>query len=258
MSSLKVFSWNVNGIRAAQKKGFAQWLTQSAADVVLLQEVRASEADIPTEILQSGYAHTWLEAVKKGYSGVGILHKFKHEEVQVMKGIGNEEFDSEGRVITLVWGNLAFVSAYFPNSQEGGKRLGYKLAFCEAFAEHLRLLEQKKLKVIAGGDFNIAHEPIDLANPKSNEKNAGYLPEERNWFSGLLQTGFTDTFRVFQREGGHYSWWSNRPGVRERNVGWRIDYHVVSNSLQPQLIGAAIHNDVLGSDHCPVSIEIQC
>jgi exodeoxyribonuclease III len=264
---LTVQSWNVNGIRSAHKKNFSEWLAGCESDVVMLQEVRASEKDIPAELMEPcGHHSYWHEAQKKGYSGVGILTKLPKTELNVIYGLGDHEFDSEGRVITLVWTpsvtlsstfkKLAFVSAYFPNSQTAGQRLGYKLNFCEKFRAHLNELEKQGCAVVAGGDFNIAHTEIDLTNPKQNEKNAGYLPEERQWLSKFLDSGYTDTFRMFEQKGGFYTWWSNRSGAREKNIGWRIDYHVVSANLLPKVESAKIHANVLGSDHCPVSVKL--
>ena len=199
----------------------------------------------------------WHAAEKKGYSGVGLYHRFLPSEVEVISGLGVPQFDAEGRVITLVHGDLAFVSAYFPNSQAAGQRLNYKLGFCSAMETHLKKLQKRGLNPILGGDINIAHQPLDLANPKQNEKNPGYLPEERDWMTHMIEMGFLDSFRQFHKDPGHYSWWSNRAGSRERNIGWRIDYHLVPEGLQSRLVSASIHPNVMGSDHCPVEVQLK-
>lgn len=254
----KIQSWNVNGLRAAVKNGFLDWLAVCDSNVVLLQEVRADLSVLMPEWLEpAGYVSHWFQAEKKGYSGVGIYSRFRPAKGEVFTGLGKPEFDAEGRVLGVVHNNTLFVSVYFPNSQREGARLGYKLAFCDAFLAWLKLRQKEGLDIVVGGDFNISHTEIDLANPKTNTKNAGFLPAERAWISHFIAEGFVDTFRQFEKQGGHYSWWSNRPGVRERNIGWRLDYHFVSESLKGRLQGAGIQAQVLGSDHCPVSLEME-
>lgn len=254
---MRIASWNLNGIRAAEKAGFFRWLATCDADVVLLQEVRADRSVLRPEWLEvSGYRSFWHPAEKKGYSGVGIYTRLDVPPSGVFLGLGKPEFDVEGRVLGIVHHDTLFISAYFPNSQREGLRLPYKLAFCRAMLEFLEARRREGLRIVLGGDLNIAHKEIDLAHPKTNTRTAGFLPEERAWMTTFLAEGYVDTFRAFEQGGGHYTWWFARPGVRERNIGWRIDYHLVSDDLRPQLRSARIHADVLGSDHCPVSLEL--
>ncbi len=226
------------------------------ADVVMLQEVRADQHQIPEEVTCLGhYYQQWFPAtVKKGYSGTAILSKKAPKKVTA--GFGYEEFDGEGRVLTAEFDNLIAVSAYFPNSQEAGKRLDYKLRYCDAMAAHLAKLSKSGKPVVLGGDYNIAPYPIDLARPKDNEKNPGYLPEERAWMDQFLKSGWTDTWRNQHPEEVKYSWWSVRLGARARNIGWRIDFHVLQSKEVGRLRGADMLNDVKGSDHCPVTVDL--
>lgn len=257
MKKLRVFSWNLNGIRAAMRNGFLQWLENEQPDVVLMQEVRCSENDLPDEWRQPfGYRSYWHAAEKKGYSGVGIYSRLPLEKNQLIVGLGEARFDNEGRFLAVNYGNLLIASAYFPNSQRDTTRLPYKLDFCHTFARILEKHRSMGQEIIVGGDFNIAHTALDLANPKQNERNAGYLPEERAWMSQFIAQGYVDSFRMFERSGGHYTWWSQRPGVRERNIGWRLDYHFITPGLVNDVISAKIFPAVLGSDHCPVSLEL--
>ncbi|MBM3762412.1 MAG: exodeoxyribonuclease III [Acidobacteria bacterium] len=253
---VRIASWNVNGIRACTKSGLADWVRSDDADVVMLQEVRADAHQIPEEITGlEGYQQNWFAAtVKKGYSGTGILSKQAPKKVTA--GLGYEEFDGEGRVLTAEFEGFVAVSAYFPNSQDGGRRLDYKLRYCDAMAGHLAKLSRKGKPVVLGGDYNIAPYPIDLARPKDNEKNPGYLPEERAWMDQFLKSGWTDTWRELHPEEVKYSWWTARAGARERNVGWRIDFHVVQKKHKDRLRGADLLNEVRGSDHCPVTVEL--
>jgi exodeoxyribonuclease-3 len=257
LKNLKIFSWNVNGIRAAVRNGFLEWLHKEQPDILLLQEVRCADGDLNPEWLAPfGYKSFWHSAVKKGYSGVGIYTKLPIEPENVLYGLGDPQFDTEGRFLAVVHENLLIASAYFPNSQRDTLRLPYKLDYCNLilkFLDHERTLGRE---VVLGGDFNIAHTPLDLANPKQNEKNAGYLPEERAWMSKFIEAGYVDTFRMFEKGGGHYTWWSQRPGIRERNIGWRLDYHFITNGLVDRVVSARIFPSVLGSDHCPVSLEL--
>jgi len=256
---MKIISWNVNGIRAAQKKGFAQWLLNCGADVVCVQETKASPSQLDDELLQvkdlSGnqYKSFFSSAKKPGYSGTAIYSKDAPDKIELL---GNELFDDEGRVTSAFYGNLAVVSAYFPNSQDGGKRLEYKLAFCDAIFSYCKNLVAQKIDVVLCGDYNIAHKPIDLANPKSNEGNAGFLPEERAWMDTFTQGGFVDTFRHFCDEPKQYTWWSYRFHAREKNIGWRIDYHCVNENFLPRVKSSTILADVMGSDHCPIELVI--
>lgn len=256
---MKIMSWNVNGIRAAAKSGFFEWLKSSDADVVLLQEVRAEVDQLAPEWLAPfGYKSYFNSAQKKGYSGVGIYARDKFSDCQMIRGLDELAFDNEGRAIAIEIGKLVIMSAYFPNSQPQGARLDYKLAFCNHIQKRMENYVRNGFGVVLGGDYNIAHTEIDLANPKTNLKNAGFLPEERQWMTQFIDAGFTDTFRMFEKGGGHYTWWKNFPkGIRERNVGWRIDYHFVSNNLKDNVCSAGILSKVLGSDHCPVSLELK-
>jgi exodeoxyribonuclease-3 len=253
---VRIATWNVNGIRACTKAGLAAWMREQDADVYLLQEVRAEPAQVPEEVTSLGnYHQQWFPAaVKKGYSGVAVLSK--EAPKKVMAGFGYEEFDGEGRVLTAEFDRYVVVSAYFPNSQDGGRRLDYKLRYCDAMAAHLAKLKRQGKPVILGGDYNIAPYPIDLARPKENEKNPGYLPEERAWMDQFLTSGWTDTWRQLHPEEVKYSWWSARLGARARNVGWRIDFHVVQAGERDRLRGAEMLNDVMGSDHCPVTVGL--
>lgn len=259
-SKLKVVSWNLNGIRAASKNGALAWLAACDADVLLLQEVRAEPEQIDVEPLRNAGFDTflWMPAKKKGYSGVGVIaRQGLAADLGHIKGLGLSEYDGEGRVAGIQLGKLAVVSAYFPNSQREGVRLPYKLGFCDSFMKWAQKLESEGVSLVVGGDYNIAHQDIDLANPKANRKNAGFLPEERDWMGRFLEAGFVDTFRMFETGGGHYTWWSQRAGVRERNIGWRIDYHCVSGALRGRVSAAAIHPKVSGSDHCPTSLSLE-
>lgn len=258
MKKMRIFSWNLNGIRAAVKNGFFDWLEREKPDVLLLQEVRCAQEDLQPEWLAPlGYASFWHPAVKKGYSGVAIYSRVPIDADAVVYGMGADEFDSEGRFLGVTIGKLFLASAYFPNSQRDTLRLPYKLDFCHTIAAFLEKKRWQGFEVVLGGDFNIAHTEIDLANPKQNEKNAGYLPEERAWMSEFIQAGYVDTFRMFEKGPGHYTWWSQRAGVRERNIGWRLDYHFITPGLVKDVLSAAIHPAVKGSDHCPVSLELK-
>ena len=254
---VKTYSWNVNGIRSSAKNGFFDWLKNSNADIVLLQETRAEPSQISPEQLEPfGYKSFWHPAQKKGYSGVAIYTKLPITTQDILIGLDNHEFDNEGRFIGLFYNDIFYANAYFPNSQPEGKRLEYKLAFCNAIQKKLNDLRKDKISVVLGGDINIAHHEIDLSNPKQNQKNPGFLPEERAWVSQFLEDGYLDSFRIFEKCGGFYTWWSNRSGSRSRNIGWRIDTHFISEDLLQKTTKAQIHADVFGSDHCPISIEI--
>jgi exodeoxyribonuclease-3 len=251
---MKISSWNVNGIRACAKNGLLKWFSESDLDVLCMQEIKATERDLDP-VLKSpfGYQSFFFSAEKKGYSGLGVYTRMAPLDVKL--GLGDRSFDSEGRVMTLKFPQFYLVNAYFPNSQRDHARLGYKLEFCAAINEYSRSLS-KKSGIILCGDFNIAHKEIDLANPKTNINNAGFLPEERAWLDSFLKRDFIDTFREYQKSGGYYSWWSYRPGVREKNIGWRLDYHIVSQNLEAKVKSSEIEMEVKGSDHCPVTIEI--
>lgn len=249
---MKLISWNVNGLRACAGKGFEESFKALDADFFCLQETKMQEGQL--DLAFDGYESYWNYADKKGYSGTAIYTRQK--PLNVSYGIGIDEHDHEGRVITLEMDNFFLVTVYTPNSQDGLKRLDYRMKWEDDFQAYLKGLDEKK-PVIVCGDMNVAHEEIDLKNPKTNRKNAGFTDEEREKFSQLLEKGFVDTFRFFYPDKTDiYSWWSYRFHAREKNAGWRIDYFVVSERLADKLEGASIHNEVYGSDHCPVELTI--
>ena len=250
---LKFISWNVNGLRACYDKGFVDVFHRLEADFFCLQETKMQEGQLDAKF--EGYQSYWNYAEKKGYSGTAIFSKVK--PLSVTYGLGIEEHDHEGRVITLELESYYLITVYTPNSQEELRRLDYRMKWDDDFRAYLKKLEEKK-PVIVCGDLNVAHKEIDLKNPKTNRKNAGFTDEERAKFTTLLESGFTDTFRYFYPEQeGIYSWWSYRFKAREKNAGWRIDYFLTSDSLKDKLRGAQIHTDILGSDHCPVELTIE-
>lgn len=249
---MRFVSWNVNGLRACIQKGFIDYFKLSDADFFCLQETKLQEGQI--ELPLDGYFQFWNYAQKKGYSGTAIFAKYK--PLSVSYGMNNPEFDSEGRLITLEYPAFYLVTCYTPNAQRELARLDFRMAWETAFAEYLSGLDAKK-PVILCGDLNVAHQEIDLKNPKSNRGSAGFSDEERGCFSALLNRGFTDSFRfLYPQVTGAYSWWSYMFKARQNNAGWRIDYFLVSKSLNERIIEASIHADVMGSDHCPVSIEL--
>lgn len=249
---MKLISWNVNGLRACAGKGFEESFKALDADFFCLQETKMQEGQL--DLAFDGYESYWNYADKKGYSGTAIYTRQK--PLNVSYGIGIDEHDHEGRVITLEMDNFFLVTVYTPNSQDGLKRLDYRMKWEDDFQAYLKGLDKKK-PVIVCGDMNVAHKEIDLKNPKTNRKNAGFTDEEREKFSQLLEKGFVDTFRYFYPDKTEaYSWWSYRFHAREKNAGWRIDYFVVSERLADKLEGASIHNEVYGSDHCPVELTI--
>lgn len=256
---MKIISWNVNGIRAVEKKGFIDWLVEADADVVCIQETKANPSQLSEELLNpvakdgSVYRSYFNSAKKAGYSGTAIYCKKEPDSVENM---GIAAFDDEGRVTIAKFGNIAVISAYFPNSQDAGARLDYKLDFCHAMLEKCNQLVKDGFNIVLNGDYNIAHKPIDLANPKANEKNAGYLPEERAWMDEFTAAGYVDTFRHFCDEPKKYTWWSYRFHAREKNVGWRIDYQCVNPSFIDSVKSSVILDTVMGSDHCPILIEL--
>jgi exodeoxyribonuclease-3 len=257
---MRILSWNVNGIRAAEKRGFVRWLWEDSPDILCLQETKAHPTQLSPELIspldQKGRVYTsyWARAKKSGYSGVALYSVDIPLEV---KTLGIPEFDDEGRFLQADFGSFVLITAYFPNSQEGGARLGYKLAFCHAVKEHCDRLTAQGRHLVLCGDYNIAHKPIDLARPQENEGSPGYLPEERAWMDSFICGGYVDTFRFFHpQESGRYSWWSYRSAARERNVGWRLDYHCVNNAFASCLRNGSIKADVGGSDHCPVQLDL--
>lgn len=250
---MKFISWNVNGLRACEGKGFSDIFRTLDADFFCLQETKMQHGQLDLQF--EGYQSFWNYAEKKGYSGTAIFTK--HQPLQVTYGLGVDEHDHEGRVITLEMPDFYLVTVYVPNAQDGLKRLVYRMKWDEDFRTYLKALDATK-PVIVCGDLNVAHQEIDLKNPKTNRRNAGFTDEEREQFTKLLGSGFTDSFRHFYPTlEGAYSWWSYRFKAREKNAGWRIDYFVVSNRLMPRISSAAIHNEVFGSDHCPVELVME-
>ncbi|EFS02862.1 exodeoxyribonuclease III [Listeria seeligeri] len=249
---MKLISWNVNGLRAAVKKGFLEYFDSVDADIFCLQETKLQAGQIDLDL--PAYKDYWNYAVKKGYSGTAIFTKT--EPLSVQYGLGIPEHDDEGRVITLEFDKFFMVTVYTPNSQAELKRLDYRMTFEDAILAYVKKLDETK-PVVLCGDLNVAHEEIDLKNPKTNRKNAGFSDEERAKFTAFLEAGFVDSFRYFYPDlEDAYSWWSYRMNARARNTGWRIDYFVVSERLKDNLVDAKIHPDVLGSDHCPVELEL--
>lgn len=251
----EILSWNVNGMRSVLRKGFLEWFEKARPDILCLQETRVYPDDLTAEQrAPKGYTSYWMPAEKKGYSGVGVYVK---KEPLSVSPLGKKEFDAEGRVQLIEYKDYTIVNAYFPNSQPERRRIDYKLKFVSAIKRLCNKLVRNGTHVILCGDYNIAHREIDLARPKQNENNPGYLPEERDAMTKFLKTGYVDTFRHFCPEPGHYSWWSYRANARAKNVGWRIDYHCVNKELLPRVADARIHDEVMGSDHCPVGIVIR-
>ena len=249
---MKLISWNVNGLRACVQKGFVDFFKEADADIFAIQETKLQPNQIDLEF--EGYHSYWNSAVKKGYSGVAVYTK--KEPLAVTYGLNIEEHDQEGRVITLEYADFYFITCYTPNTKRELLRLDYRMIWEDAFKAYIARLQENK-PVIICGDLNVAHQEIDLKNPKTNRRNAGFTDEERNKFSELLEIGLTDTFRHFYPDAtGVYSWWSYMFKSREKNAGWRIDYFLCSQSLNDQLADAKIYTDVLGSDHCPVGLEI--
>ena len=248
---MKLISWNVNGLRACEGKGFSDIFLKMDADFFCLQETKMQEGQLDLDF--EGYQSYWNYAEKKGYSGTAIFTK--HTPLSVSYGIGVDEHDHEGRVITLEMPDFFLVTCYTPNSQDGLKRLDYRMRWEEDFSQYLQGLDAKK-PVIVCGDLNVAHEEIDLKNPKTNHMNAGFTDQEREKFTLLLNSGFIDTFRTLYPEKVTYSWWSYRFQARQKNAGWRIDYFVTSERLRQQIEDAKIHTDIMGSDHCPVELSI--
>lgn len=253
---LKLISWNVNGIRAVYKKGFFQWFVSEKPDILCLQETKATADQFPEELQKvEGYNTYFAEAQKKGYSGVALFSVIQPKKVET--GFGIERFDTEGRILIAYYDAFVLYNIYFPNGKASKERLHYKMDFYDAFLEHAEKLRKKGMSIVMCGDVNTAHTEIDLARPKENENVSGFLPEERAWIDTFINKGYTDTFRLFIKEGGHYSWWDYKTKARERNIGWRIDYFFVSNDLVPKVKDAFIIDKVEGSDHCPVGIVLE-
>ena len=253
LNGMKLISWNVNGLRSALRKGFLDYLGREKPHILCLQETRCSPDDVE-QLWPAAYASYWNLAEKKGYSGVAIFTKMR--PLSVRQGLGLAEHDREGRVLTAEFEDFFLVNVYVPNSRRELTRLAYRQRWDRDFLRYLKRLERRK-PVVWCGDLNVAHTEMDLANPKANMKNHGFTPEERAGFSAFVKSGFVDTFREFNTRGGHYTWWSQMPGVRRRNIGWRLDYFLISKGLRPRLKRAFIRPGVMGSDHCPVGIELK-
>ncbi len=252
---MKIISYNVNGIRAAINKGLLDWLKITNADVACLQEIKAHPEQLNLSLFDSaGYYHYWYPAQKKGYSGVAILTKKLPDYVEY--GIGIDQYDFEGRLIRLDFGDLSIMSVYFPSGTSGEIRQEFKYSFLNDFLDYINILKKRRSKLIISGDYNICHKAIDIHDPIRNAHSSGFLPEEREWMSKFVKSGFIDTFRHFNSAPHHYSWWSYRANARERNLGWRIDYNMSTVNLKSELIKAEIITEAKHSDHCPVSLEI--
>lgn len=252
---MRLLSWNVNGIRAAQRKGFVDWVSQIGPDILCIQETKASPEQLSEELTaMPGYHVYFSSAERKGYSGVATYSNVKPQDVA--HGLGIEKFDNEGRILRMDYADFTLFNIYFPNGKSSEERLDYKMEFYDAFLEHLGQLKRQGRNVVICGDVNTAHKEIDLARPKPNEKISGFLPVERAWMDQWISHGYVDTLRMFNQEPGQYSWWDARGGGRSKNVGWRIDYFFVSESMKDKVTGAFIMPDVMGSDHCPIGIDL--
>jgi exodeoxyribonuclease-3 len=254
---MRIISYNVNGIRAAIKKGFIEWLRTDPADIICLQETKAVQTDVDvTEINALGYQDYWFSAnSKKGYSGVAIFSKVKPNSVKY--GMGLNKYDDEGRMLQVDFDGFSFISSYFPSGTSGDLRQQFKYEFLDDVFGYIQDLKQSNTNLILSGDYNICHKPIDIHNPVSNKNSSGFLPEERAWMDKFTENGFIDTFRYFNSQPHHYSWWSFRANSRDKNLGWRIDYHMASKELLNKLKSAVILPQVLHSDHCPIVLEIE-
>lgn len=255
MASLRLCSWNVNGIRAVWKKGFPEWFARELPDVVCLQETKASEDQLEADMIHfRDYRSYFFSAEKKGYSGVAVYTRL--QPLNVRRGFGEPRFDCEGRVLELDFGDFLLFNVYFPNGGRGPERVRYKLEFYESLFRHCEQLRRQQKKIIVCGDYNTAHKEIDLARPKENEHTSGFLPEERAWIDRIVNMQYVDTFRQFNQEPGWYTYWDQITRARLRNIGWRIDYFFVSAELMPQVTAANIYMEVMGSDHCPIDIYV--
>lgn len=253
-SKMKIISWNVNGINALLSKKDSKFLKNSNADIICLQEMKATKEKMPHLLALEGYLQYNSIAKRKGYSGVTTLSKIK--PINVIEGIKIEEFDSEGRTLTLEFEDFFLVNSYFPNAQPELARIDFKVSFDKALEKFCEKLNKKKPVIIAG-DFNVAHTEIDLKNPKTNQNNAGFSPGEREWIDSLIKKEWIDSFRLFCKDPGHYTWWSYRFKAREKDIGWRIDYFLTSRDLKNRIKSSKILKNIYGSDHCPISLEIE-
>ena len=251
----KIVSYNVNGIRAALKKGFAEWLQASDYDIVCVQESKAQLEQIDTALFEHiGYKSFWHSANKKGYSGVGVITKQTPDHIEY--GMGDEKYDFEGRVIRVDYGDVSILNIYFPSGSSGDERQAFKMDFLDAIYDYIEKLRATRSRLIVCGDYNICHTEIDIHNPKQNKDTSGFKPEERAWLTKFVDAGFIDSFRHFVTDPHHYSWWSYRANARNNNKGWRIDYLMATDNLKPSMNDAKILSDVKHSDHCPVFLDI--
>jgi exodeoxyribonuclease-3 len=251
----KIISYNVNGIRAAMNKGFIDWLTIENPDIVCIQETKAQPEQIELSLFQQlGYHTYWFSAQKKGYSGVGILTKQQPDHVEY--GMNIEKYDNEGRLLRADFGEISVISVYHPSGSSGDERQIFKIQWLEDFHSYIKTISKNRSKLIISGDFNICRLWIDIHNPEKQQQTSGFLPEEREWFQRFVNDGFTDTFRMFNQEQKQFSWWSYRAGARSKNLGWRIDYHMISRNIEHMIKEASILPEIKHSDHCPVSVLV--
>jgi exodeoxyribonuclease-3 len=251
----KIISYNVNGLRAAAVKGFFEWLRKENPDIICIQETKMQEGQLDTKVFDFlGYKHFWHYAEKKGYSGVALFTKLVPDQIKY--GCGISKYDTEGRLIRADFGNITLLSTYFPSGTTGDERQAFKMNWLDDFYNYVANLRKERPNIIVSGDYNICHKPIDINHPKKHETMSGFLPEERAWMDKFTNSGFVDSFRVFNQLPDQYSWWSYRAGSRGKNLGWRIDYHMVTEPLKKNLKSASILSNVVHSDHCPVVVEI--
>ena len=256
MSGLKIISWNINGLRAIAKKNFTEWLAEESPDIVCVQEIKAMPEQVPENITKlESHKGYYFSAERKGYSGVAIFTKDIPQNV--IFGLGSDKFDKEGRVISLEFDGFSVINSYHPNGRASIERFQYKMDFYDAFLGHCEGLRSQGKELVITGDVNTAHKPIDLKNPKANEKNSGFLPEEREWVENFIDHGYVDSFRAFNKQPEQYTWWSYRFNVRAKNIGWRIDYFFVTKNLMKKVKDSFITPDIMGSDHCPIGLDIK-
>jgi len=256
MANLRLLSWNVNGIRAAYKKGFLDWFKKEKPDILCIQETKAHPDQLTDDLKNvNGYQSYFSSAEKKGYSGVVTYSKLNPTKIQ--QGIGIKKFDSEGRFVVTDFKDFILFNIYFPNGKASKERLEYKMEFYDEFLKLCKKLLKQGKKIVVCGDVNTAHKEIDIARPKENSDISGFLPEEREWIDKFLAAGFIDTFRMFNKEPENYTWWDQVTRARDRNVGWRIDYFYASENLKPSIKSAVIHSSVMGSDHCPIELQLK-
>lgn len=252
---MRIISYNVNGLRAAIGKGFIDWFGKESPDILCIQETKMQEDQVNKLLFEEmGYIQIWNMAEKKGYSGVGILTK--KAPIKISTGIGERKFDSEGRVIQLEFDNFLLINSYFPSGSSGDERQAFKMEYLDAIKVYIDNLRNIHKNILVCGDYNICHKPIDINHPERHKKSSGFLPEERAWMDKFVEGGFIDTFRQFDKDAGNYSWWSYRAKSREKNLGWRIDYHMITEELRPFLKNAGIMADIKHSDHCPIWVDL--